>query len=55
MRDSAAILTYTVREVGKDVLGVMTRGVGRMNQDDSIAAQGEGQNRHHQNSWHAAK
>jgi len=28
--------------------------VGRMNQDDNIVARGEGQNRHHQNSWHAS-
>jgi hypothetical protein len=53
MRDSAAILMVIAIEGGENLRNVMTRGVGRTNQDDSIVALSEGQNRHHQNSWHA--
>jgi hypothetical protein len=53
MRDSAAILMVIAIEGGDNLREVMIRGVGRMNQDDSIVARSEGQNRHSQNSWHA--
>jgi hypothetical protein len=55
MRDSAAIFMVIAIEGGENLRDVMTIGVGRINQDDSIVAQGYSQNRHHQNSWHATK
>jgi len=55
-RDSAAILMVIGIEGSENLLEVMIRCVDRMNQDDSgIVALGYGQNRHHQNSWHATK
>jgi hypothetical protein len=55
MRDSAAILLLIAKDCDDNIRGVMIRGVGKMNQDDSIVARRVGQNRHHQNSWHASK
>jgi hypothetical protein len=45
MRDSAAILMVIAIEGGENLREVMIRGVGRMNQDDSIVAQGYSQNK----------
>jgi hypothetical protein len=57
MRDSAAILLSIVGVGGGYLSRVTVRGIDEMNQDDSTVARDdiEGQNRHHQNSWHASR